>query len=117
LSRRVLAILGLGDLEARVPASRTSSGTTVLAESLHDAARARVSIEQATGVIAEHFGLQIDDAARTLRAAADHRQEPVAMTASAIVGRTLAVADLVAHQPASARVVGDPAELPERRGE
>lgn len=96
--------------DATVSRSTTTRGaepSIELAGHLKSGGRTGVAIEQAKGMVAQHFGLTIDDASRALRSFAESRQQGLLVTALAVSTRRIdvsALADDLPSTPADASV-------------
>jgi diguanylate cyclase (GGDEF)-like protein len=96
------------DYQARIRGSREPAAvsptpipepTIELADRFAAANRSRVVIDEAKGLIAEHFDVGIDEASIMLRAFSTAQHQPVLTTAVALVGRTVAAARLRPYRP------------------
>lgn len=110
--RRVLGLVGLTNLideepgpgegdasSAAVHRAETIEPTAVLAGRFAAASRSHVVIDEAMGLIAEHFDVGIEEASVMLRTFSIAEQQSVLAAAAALIDRSIAVARLAPLRP------------------
>lgn len=99
---RVLSIIGLADIVVTELAGEAAPGddSGTLAGRFAAAHRSSMVLDEAKGLVAEHFDLGIDEAAVVLRAFSIAQHQPVLTTAVALMNRTTTVGRLGLPRPA-----------------
>jgi len=97
-----------------VPQKRFAGKSARLVSALTAAGRSHAVLEQAKGVVAEHFGIEVAVAADVLQDFSTQRSQSVRRTAYAIVERTISPDDLAPDGPVDAQPVCDAAHPADR---
>ena len=94
---------------ARAPSkkSRFAGDSARLVGQLQAAGRVRSVIEQAKGIVAEHFGVDVEDALKILNASAASSGKSVRHLAVGLVDRTIATEELADHRFPDGQTTGD----------
>jgi GGDEF domain-containing protein len=87
--------------------SRFAGDSARLVGQLQAAERVRSVIEQAKGIVAEHFGVDVEDALTILNASATSSGKSVRRLAMGLVDRTITAAELAGHRVADGHSPGD----------
>ncbi|MDQ6697216.1 MAG: diguanylate cyclase [Actinomycetota bacterium] len=87
--------------------ARLAGDSPRLVEQLAAAGRSHSVIEQAKGIVAEHFGIDMEQAAAVLGEYSAGRTHSMRRTAYALVGRTISVSELSPPKPLSSPSADD----------
>lgn len=101
----------LDQVGASLPPTRALAEPTVeLTGRFTDANRSSIVIDEAKGLIAEHFDISIDEATTRLRAFSTAQHQTMHTAAVALMDRTIAVARLAPHRPGQPAAAGGDTE-------
>jgi len=98
--------------QERPTGGRSTTGSVHLLGQIADGANSFILIEQAKGILAEHFGLRIDAVDALLQDFSERSQRPVHRVAAGLVDRSLHAEELVARRGAEGPPASDPSTGP-----